>query len=161
MLYFSKIKIIAIIIITAIFVYFTASNFFKFDNNFLKKKINLGLDLQGGSYLLLEIDNKPVITQRLQNKLSTLRKYFKKENINFKNLKIINNEIISFELKKRGIKNFDLSIFDWFKLVKEVREKKFGQNLPLDYKTKAKQKRFLKSRGFDFDQINKAFLGDI
>ena len=65
--------------------------------------------------------------------------------------------IISFELKKRGIENFDLSIFDWFELAKEVREKKFGQNLPLDYKTKAKQKRFLKSRGFDFDQINKAF----
>jgi len=65
--------------------------------------------------------------------------------------------IISFELKKRGIKNFDLSIFDWFKLVKEVREKKFGQNLPLDYKTKAKQKRFLLSRGFGFDQINKVF----
>ena len=106
MLYFSKIKIIAIIIITAIFVYFTASNFFKFDNNFLKKKINLGLDLQGGSYLLLEIDNKPVITQRLQNKLSTLRKYFKKENINFKNLKIINNEIISFELNEEFVENF-------------------------------------------------------
>jgi len=38
---------------------------------------NLGLDLQGGSYLLLEIDNQPVITKRLQNFLSSLRKYFK------------------------------------------------------------------------------------
>ena len=64
---------------------------------------------------------------------------------------------ISFELKKRGIESFDLSNFDWFELAKEVREKKFGQNLPLDYKTQAKQKRFLKSRGFDFDQINQAF----
>jgi len=65
--------------------------------------------------------------------------------------------IISSELKKRGIESFDLSIFDWFKLAKEVREKKFGQNLPSDYKTQAKQKRFLESRGFSFDQINKAF----
>ena len=65
--------------------------------------------------------------------------------------------IISSELKKRGIESFDLSIFDWFELAKEVREKRFGQNLPLDYKTQAKQKRFLQSRGFDFDQINKAF----
>ena len=65
--------------------------------------------------------------------------------------------MISSELKKRGIESFDLSIFDWFELVKEVREKKFGQNLPSDYKTQAKQKRFLKSRGFGFDQINKAF----
>ena len=66
--------------------------------------------------------------------------------------------IISSELKKRGIENFNLSIFDWFELAKEVRDKKFGQNIPSDYKTQAKQKRFLKSRGFDFDQINKAFL---
>jgi len=65
--------------------------------------------------------------------------------------------IISSELKKRGIESFELSIFDWFELAKEVREKKFGKNLPSDYKTRAKQKRFLKSRGFDFDQIDKAF----
>ena len=65
--------------------------------------------------------------------------------------------IISLELKKRGIESFDLSIFDWFNLAKEVREKKFGKNLPSDYKTQAKQKQFLKSRGFDFDQINNAF----
>jgi len=66
--------------------------------------------------------------------------------------------IISLELKKRGIESFDLSIFDWFELAKEVREKKFGKNLPSDYKTQARQKRFLKSRGFDFYQIDKTFL---
>ena len=65
--------------------------------------------------------------------------------------------IISSELRKRGIENFDLSIFDWFELVKEVRKKKFGHNLPLDYQTQAKQKSFLASRGFSFDEINKAF----
>jgi len=65
--------------------------------------------------------------------------------------------IISYELKKRGIESFDLSIFDWFELAKEVREKKFGQNLSLDYKTQTKQKRFLRSRGFGFDHINKTF----
>ena len=106
MLYFSKIKIISIVIATVIFTYLTASNFFNFDNNFLDKKINLGLDLQGGSYLLLEIDNKPVITQRLQNKLTSLRKYFKNENINFKNLKIVDNEKISFELNQDFVEKF-------------------------------------------------------
>ena len=69
MLYFSKIKIISIAIFTIIFAYLTTSNFLKFDDSFIDKKINLGLDLQGGSYLLLEIDNRPVITQKLQNKL--------------------------------------------------------------------------------------------
>ena len=65
--------------------------------------------------------------------------------------------IISSELRRRGIKSFDLSIFDWFELAKEVREKKFGHDLPSDYKTQAKQKRFLKFRGFGFDEINQAF----
>ena len=71
MLYFSKIKIIFIVIFTIILTYLTSSNFFKFDDNFVAKKIKLGLDLQGGSYLLLEVDNQPVIVQRLQNKLSS------------------------------------------------------------------------------------------
>ena len=86
MLYFSKIRIFIIVIFTFILAYLTTSNFFSFDDGFIKKKINLGLDLQGGSYLLLEIDNEPVITQRLQNKVFSLRKYFKDENIKFKNL---------------------------------------------------------------------------
>ncbi len=106
MLYFSKLKVISIIVLTTIFIYLSSSNFFKFDDDYLKKKINLGLDLQGGSYLLLEIDNEPVVIQRLQNKLSSLRKYFKNENIKFKNLKIINNNLISFELNSDYIEKF-------------------------------------------------------
>ena len=106
MLYFSKIKIILVLIFTVVLTYFTASNFFKFDDNIFNKKINLGLDLQGGSYLLLEVDNYPVITQRLQNKLSSLRKYLKNENINFSNLKIENNEIISFKLQDQFVEKF-------------------------------------------------------
>jgi len=61
---------------------------------FFKKKINLGLDLQGGSYLLLEIDNEPVIEQKLQNLTSTIRNYFKDKNINLNNLKLLNKSII-------------------------------------------------------------------
>ena len=61
------------------------------------------------------------------------------------------------ELKMRGINTFDLSAFDWFELAKEIRQKKFGNQLSLDYKETAKQKRFLQSRGFNFDQINQAF----
>jgi len=104
-LYFSKFRIISIAIFTIIFAYLTTSNFLKFDDNFLNKKVNLGLDLQGGSYLLLEVDNDPVILQRLQNKLSSLRKFFKDKNINFKNLKI-NNNSISFELDNVFVKDF-------------------------------------------------------
>ena len=68
--------------------------------------------MQGGSYLLLEIDNSPVITQKLQNKLSTLRKYFKDNNIPFKNIKIVNNQSITFELGNDYVENFSSILED-------------------------------------------------
>ena len=103
MLYFTKIRIILISIFTIIFVYLTLSNFIKIENDWLDKKINLGLDLQGGSYLLLEIDNQPVITQRLQNTLSSLRKYFKSKKIYFKNLRIQDDKKIIFNIENDQI----------------------------------------------------------
>ena len=90
MLYFSKLKIFFILIISLFLILIASSNLFKFDNSFLKRNINLGLDLQGGSYLLLEIDNKPVIEQKLQNLTITIRDFFKKKNIRLKNLKLSN-----------------------------------------------------------------------
>ena len=90
--------------------YFALSNFLKFDDSFFSKKINLGLDLKGGSYLLLEIDNTPVITQKLQNKLIDIKNLAKQENFILKNLSL-NNNIISFEVdtleKEKIIKVFD------------------------------------------------------
>tara|TARA_B100000424_G_scaffold90297_1_gene67733 strand:- start:949 stop:2400 length:1452 start_codon:yes stop_codon:yes gene_type:complete len=59
----------------------------------LNKKINLGLDLQGGSYLLLEIDNSPVIEQKLQNLSITIRNYFKEKNIRIRNIKLSDQQL--------------------------------------------------------------------
>jgi len=102
-LYFSKIRIVLISLFTLTFFYLAISNFIKLDDKLFDKKINLGLDLQGGSYLLLEVDNKPVVAQRLQNSISILRKYFKDKNIRFKNLKIENDEYITFQIKNDNI----------------------------------------------------------
>ena len=103
MLYFSKIRILLISLFTLILVYFSFSNFIKSDYKLFENKINLGLDLQGGSYLLLEIDNDPVVLQKLQYTVSILKKYFKDNNNNFKNLKIILNESIVFEIDQNQI----------------------------------------------------------
>ena len=64
---------------------------------------------------------------------------------------------IASELKMRGVNTFDLSVFDWFQLAKEIRQRKFGDLSSIDFKETAKQKRFLQSRGFTLDQINQAF----
>jgi protein-export membrane protein SecD len=75
------------------FILIALSNFLTTDKSFFNKKINLGLDLQGGSYLLLEIDNDPVIEQKLQNLTNSIRNYFKDKNIKIVNIKIIDQNI--------------------------------------------------------------------
>jgi len=110
-LYFSKLKIISVIIFTVILSYFSISNFTKFDDNFFSRNINLGLDLQGGSYLLLEIDNEPVIIQKLQNKITSLKKFFKDNEIKPSNFKIIDNKKISFFIDEISLEKV-LSLFE-------------------------------------------------
>ena len=95
MLYFSKLRIIFIALISLLFILFAISNLFNFDNKILNKKISLGLDLQGGSYLLLEIDNDPVIEQKLQNLTVTIRNFFKEKNVRITNFKL-SNQTLSF-----------------------------------------------------------------
>jgi len=71
-LYFSKLKLVTIYFIIVFLTLFSFANFVENEDNFLlSKKVNLGLDLQGGSYLLLEVDSKPAVKQKLQNKLPT------------------------------------------------------------------------------------------
>ena len=45
---------------------------------------------------------------------------------------------------------------DWYASARAVREKKFGLERPSDFNEKARQMRFLQSRGFDTDQIRAA-----
>jgi len=97
-LYFSKLKIISVLIFTIILSYFSISNFIKLDDNIFNRNINLGLDLQGGSYLLLEIDNSPVVEQQVQNKLIQIKNFLKDKNIIYKNFTIIDDKIISFDV---------------------------------------------------------------
>ncbi len=94
MLYFTKFKVLTIYIFIICISFFTLSNFLSDDNKLINKKINLGLDLQGGSYLLLEIDNRPIILQKLQVKLTSLKNDLIKNDIKFKNIKAIGNKIL-------------------------------------------------------------------
>ena len=94
MLYFSKLRISFVVLITLFFVLIASSNFLKSDNSIFNKKINLGLDLQGGSYLLLEIDNDPIETLKLQNKITIIRNFLKAKNIKFTDLRVVNKSIL-------------------------------------------------------------------
>ncbi|MGI9205101.1 MAG: regulatory protein RecX [Woeseiaceae bacterium] len=66
------------------------------------------------------------------------------------------------ELAERGIRSGDVSDAlenagaDWYAIALEIRRKKFGFDLPADFKEKARQMRFLQYRGFEQDHIQAA-----
>ena len=94
MLYFSKLKLIIIYLIIIFLTLFSLLNFIEVKNDFFSsKKVNLGLDLQGGSYLLLEVDSGPIINRNLQQKLLTLRKYLKNAGIKYQGLNLVDRKI--------------------------------------------------------------------
>jgi len=105
---FSKINILIIYLILFFIAIFSTLNFQKKDSEFIKKKINLGLDLQGGSYLLLEINSDTLVQEKMQDKVIPLKKLLKENKINFTNFKI-GNQTLSFNL--REIDKFDLIFY--------------------------------------------------
>tara|TARA_Y100000590_G_scaffold22201_1_gene25603 strand:- start:1184 stop:2737 length:1554 start_codon:yes stop_codon:yes gene_type:complete len=111
-LYFSKIKLFVIYSVIIFVSFFFFLNFLNLNDSFTKsKKVNLGLDLQGGSYLLLEVDSSPIIKQNLQQKVVNLRKYLKNNKIKYKNLNL-KNETITFELSNNNIEIFEKLFFN-------------------------------------------------
>ena len=60
---------------------------------------------------------------------------------------------INSELAKTAISEANA---DWFELAKQLKERRFGEEVSSDYKEKAKQSRYLQYRGFDFEQIKYA-----
>ena len=83
-----------------------------------KKKVVLGLDLQGGSYLLLEVNSKPLFKDKLETKSFELKKKLRSERINYNNF-IIKNSIISFEF---NLENKD-------SILKVLNDNKINENI--------------------------------
>ena len=108
MLNFSKIHILIIYFIFLILASFSFFNLQNKDNQFVDKKINLGLDLQGGSYLLLEINSDTLIQEKIQSKVIPIKKLLKKNNLSYSNFKI-NDKNLS--LKINDIDKFDLLFY--------------------------------------------------
>ena len=103
MLSFTKIKVLSIYLILILTIFFASLNLKT--NNLIDKKVNLGLDLQGGSYILLEIDTKPLVNQKLQSKIIPIKKLLSKNEINFKDFTISLDKIV-FAINKNDQKKF-------------------------------------------------------
>lgn len=89
MLNFSKSKIFAITLACLLSLWFALPSFFEEDSETLKKfsqflpseRVNLGLDLRGGSQLVLQVDFDYYLEERLSNIKSEIKKSFYDERI--------------------------------------------------------------------------------
>ena len=93
MLNFSKIKVLIIYLTFSFIAFFSLLNLQNENNPILNKKINLGLDLQGGSYLLLEVDTNPLISDRIQQKVLPIKKLLKENNLVYNNFQVSSKDI--------------------------------------------------------------------
>ena len=76
------------------------------------QKVNLGLDLQGGSHLLLEVDTASIKKEKIEDLTFDLRRMLKKDGVKYNNLKIINDRI-NFKLNDASLAN---------NLIKDIKE---------------------------------------
>jgi SecD/SecF fusion protein len=99
MVYFSRPKILGVIALCAIGVLVAAPNLFsqstlaKLPSWAPKRQVNLGLDLRGGSYLLLQIDLSTLDKERLDSTLDGARATLRTAKIAFTNADIEGNAV--------------------------------------------------------------------
>ena len=105
MVYFSKWKVLFVLGVVAFGLIFAAPNLFseKFAASvpsFLPhKQVNLGLDLQGGSHLLLEVDVKSVLHERLTAAVEGARSVLRRERIRYSGLGV-RGEAVSVTIRE-------------------------------------------------------------
>ena len=70
---------------------------------------------------------------------------------------------ISYALRDKGVDEtlvrelLDEADTDWLQQARYQRERKFGEEIPTDFKERARQSRFLAGRGYFMDTINATF----
>ncbi len=117
----NKVNILSLFFLSFVAILYALPNLidrFKLNNlnyYFPGKTVNLGLDLRGGSYLLLKADINDVLAERLLIKAEELKIQLRKKEIRYKNLKILKNKII-FSVRNISKENSTLkNLKDFFK----------------------------------------------
>ena len=125
MVYFSKWKILVTILICAFAIVFSIPNFIPTNSpwaKFLpKNKVNLGLDLRGGSHLLLQIDSDFYLKEQLSNLKDEIKKEFREKQI--RAIPSLDNDKITISL------NDEESLDKAKKIIKKIsRDIEIGKN---------------------------------
>ena len=73
---------------------------------------------------------------------------------------------IRLDLGQKGLRDgiieaaIEEAAADWIEMARDVRRRKFGSDVPADFKAKARQMRFLQYRGFEQDHVQAAFCSE-
>ena len=100
MLYFSKFKVLSIIFVCLFGLFFSLPNFLsnsqleKLPSFFPSKQVNLGLDLRGGSHLLIEVESSVLVSERIDDLYNDIRSELRTNKITINNIDIVNDEIV-------------------------------------------------------------------
>ena len=98
MLKLSRWKVALVLLATLFGIVFAAPNFLPASTaaalpGFLRQRLNLGLDLQGGSYLLYEVDTDALRNERLTNLTEDARRTLSSDGIAFSGLAAANGQV--------------------------------------------------------------------
>jgi preprotein translocase subunit SecD len=106
MVYFPRWKIILIAVVCVLGIAYATPNFIprdtleSFPNVVPHKQISLGLDLQGGSHLLLEVQVSAVIKERLSAMVDGVRSTLRRARVGYRKLGVLRRGV-TFTLRKR------------------------------------------------------------
>lgn len=104
MLYFSRWKAIAIWLVTLVSILIAAPNFIPKDvlasmpSWFPKTTMTLGLDLQGGSHIMLQVDRNDIIKERMETVLDDVRGNLRKASVGYTGL-AARGQQVTFKLR--------------------------------------------------------------
>ncbi|MFT4652769.1 MAG: regulatory protein [Kangiellaceae bacterium] len=98
------------------------------------------------------------IDKRIQSDERYLEAYVRSAFLKGKGPQVIRQTLSQHNIDGTHVKQYIYDDdYNWYNLAVEVRAKRFGQELPIDFTDKQKQMRFLEYRGFEQEQINAAF----
>ncbi len=134
MLYFARWKIYSILAVLALGLLFVAPNFLSAEGAagmpswMPHKQINLGLDLQGGSHLLLEVDVSAVVQERLEDLEGEIRTALRADFIGYTGLNVGEDDAVHMRI--RDLEQLPQALVLVEALSSPVRISTFGVGIP-------------------------------
>ena len=132
----------------------------------LRRKLQSHVDGRGKAQHL-DADAIDDVLAKLQNEGLVSDERFTEAFVRHRNNNGYGPQRIQAELRERGVSekiaaiHLDLGDPQWFERALSVRNKRFGEDRPKDFKERARQARFLQYRGFTTEQARQVLDGDI